>query len=123
VAALDELVEALGRMREVVDASDRTGLLSLLDAARPARNTLPSRAVRPGELVEVRAPILDRPGELSGITTLATDLEVNIYDIEIDHSAESARGLLVLVVAADKGERLLGGLMARGYRSTSRALE
>ncbi|MBK5221503.1 MAG: prephenate dehydrogenase [Acidimicrobiia bacterium] len=123
VAALDELVEALSRMREVVDASDRTSLLSLLDAARTARNTLPSRAVRPGELVEVRVPILDRPGELSGITTLATDLEVNIYDIEIDHSAESARGLLVLVVAADKSERLLGGLMARGYRPTSRALE
>lgn len=122
VAALDELVSSLGSLRDIVDASDRPRLIQALDAARRARNTLPARSSRPEELVEVRVPIRDQPGELSGVTTLATDLEVNIYDIEIDHSAESTRGLLVLVVAAEMGERLLGGLMARGYRPTISAL-
>lgn len=123
VSTLDELVAALVEMRTVVAASDRSRLLGALDEARRARNTLPARSSRPSELVEVRVPIRDRPGELAGVTTLATDLEVNIYDIEIDHAAESARGLLVLVVAAEMGERLIGGLMARGYRPTSRPLE
>ncbi|QGG95238.1 prephenate dehydrogenase/arogenate dehydrogenase family protein [Actinomarinicola tropica] len=123
VQTLDELVAALREMREVVDASDRSRLLGALGEARRARNTLPARSSRPSELVEVRVPIQDQPGELSGVTTLATDLEVNIYDIEIDHAAESTRGLLVLVVAADMAERLIGGLMARGYRPTSRPLE
>lgn len=123
VTALDELIDALGRVRQVVDASDRRGLLTLLESARRARNTLPARSTRPGELVEVRVPIRDRPGELAGVTTLATDLDVNIYDIEIDHSAESTRGLLVLVVGADMSERFIGGLMARGYRPTASPLE
>lgn len=122
VAALDQLVTSLTGLREVVDSSDRAGLLRALEGARRARNNLPSRSARPEELVEVRVPIRDRPGELSGVTTLATDLDVNIYDIEIDHSAESARGLLVLVVAAEMSERLIGGLMARGYRPTATAL-
>lgn len=123
VTVLDEMITGLSRVRAVVDNSDRAGLYRFLDTARSARDSLPSRSVRPGELAEIRVPILDRPGELSGITTLATDLDVNIYDIEIDHSAERARGLLVLVVAQAMSERFIGGLMARGYRPVSRPLD
>lgn len=121
--ALDELVIALTAVKDMVETDERTGILGVLTRARTARDALPSRSVRPGELSEVRVPVADRPGELSGITTLATDLDVNIYDIEIDHSAESPKGLLVLVVDARQAERLLGGLMARGYRPSSRNLE
>jgi prephenate dehydrogenase len=123
VAALDELVVSLSSVRDMVDASDKERLLDVLDGARRTRNTLPARSVRPGELVEVHVPVKDQPGELSGITTLATDLDVNIYDIEIDHSAESARGRLVLVVSAAMAERFVGGLMARGYHPTSHHLD
>jgi prephenate dehydrogenase len=123
VQALDELVVALGQLRDTVDAEDRAWLLRSLSDARSARNALPARAVRPGELAEVRVPITDRPGELATITTLATDLEVNIYDIEIDHSAEGTKGVLVLVVEARMAERLVGGLMAKGYRPSSSPLE
>jgi prephenate dehydrogenase len=123
VEALDELVTALTQLRDTVDAEDRPWLLRMLSDARAARNALPARAVRPGELAEVRVPITDRPGELAAITTLATDLEVNIFDIEIDHSAEGAKGVLVLVVEARLAERLVGGLMAKGYRPSSRPLE
>lgn len=123
VEALDELVASLSSVRSVVEASDRQGLLDVLDRARRSRDTLPARGVRPGELVEVHVPIHDRPGELAAVTTLATDLDVNIYDIEIDHSAESNRGRLALVVSATMGERFLGGLMARGYHPTIRPLD
>ena len=123
VEALDELVGSLSSVRDIVDTSDRGRLLDVLDGARRTRNALPARSVRPGELVEVHVPVKDQPGELSGITTLATDLDVNIYDIEIDHSAESARGRLVLVVSAAMSERFVGGLMARGYHPTAHHLE
>jgi prephenate dehydrogenase len=123
VATLDDLVGSLSSVRDIVEASDRDGLLQVLDGARRTRNALPARSVRPGELVEVYVPIKDQPGELSGITTLATDLDVNIYDIEIDHNAESARGRLVLVVAAAMSERFVGGLMARGYHPTAHHLD
>ena len=122
-ATLDDLVAALTTLRDDVSGEDRPALLSTLSAARAARNSLPSRSVRPGELAEVRVPIKDRPGELATITTLATDLDVNIYDIEIDHSAEGTKGVLVLVVDATRAERIVGGLMAHNYRPSSRPLE
>lgn len=122
-STLDELVAALSALRDQVADQDRASLLKTLVAARAARNNLPTRSVRPGELAEVRVPITDRPGELATITTLATELDVNIYDIEIDHSAESAKGVLALVVDATRAERILGGLMAMGYRPVSRPLE
>ncbi len=123
VDTLDELVAALTTIRDTVDAEDRPWLLKTLSEARAARNTLPTRAVRPGDLAVVRVPITDRPGELATVATLATDLEVNIYDIEIDHSAESAKGVLVLVVEDRLAERLVGGLMAKGYRPSASSLE
>jgi hypothetical protein len=60
---------------------------------------------------------------LAEITTLAGDLGVNIADLEIAHSAEGERGVLVLVVDADGAERLQTGLTGRAYRSTARALQ
>lgn len=122
-STLDELVGALTELRHQVADQDRPALLKTLAEARAARNELPARSARPSELAEVRVPITDRPGELATVTTLATELDVNIYDIEIDHSAESAKGVLALVVQAERAERLLGGLMALGYRPAAKALE
>jgi prephenate dehydrogenase len=78
--------------------------------------------VRPERLAELRVPVPDRPGVLAEITTLAGDLAVNISDLEIAHSAEGERGVLVLVVDAEASSRLQEALAARGYRSTVAAL-
>jgi hypothetical protein len=59
---------------------------------------------------------------LAAIFALATDLDVNIYDLEIAHSSEGDRGVALLIVEASLGERLKGGLMANGYRPTSQPL-
>ena len=50
------------------------------------------------------------------MTTLLGELDVNIYDFEIAHSAEGDRGVLLLVVAAEHAELVRGGLLARGFR-------
>ena len=105
VAALDALLADLAAMRDRVAAGDRAGLLAVLEHAAAARRSLPSRAVRPERLAELRVPVPDRPGVLAEITTLAGDLGVNIDDLEIAHSAEGDRGVLVLVVDADGAER------------------
>ena len=88
-------------------------------ACRHARRSLPARAVRPERLAEMRVPVPDRPGVLAEITTLAGDLGVNIADLEIAHSAEGDRGVLVLVVNTDEADRLARALSERGFRSTS----
>ena len=119
---LDELIRALTAVRTEVAGGDRDGLLRRLETARSARVSLPTGAPRPSELVEVRVPVLDRPGELASITLLATDLDVNIYDLEIAHSGEGDRGVVLLIVESALAERLRGGLMANGYRPTSAPL-
>ncbi|MGA8682038.1 MAG: ACT domain-containing protein, partial [Acidimicrobiales bacterium] len=58
----------------------------------------------------------DRPGVLAEVTTLAGELGVNIYDLEIAHSAEGPRGVLVLVVDAAVAETVVTPLRARGFR-------
>jgi prephenate dehydrogenase len=122
VDVLDRLVASLGDMRRVVADADRAGLLSLLETARAARTNLPARAARPEELVEVRVPVPDRPGVLAEVTTLAGELSVNIADLEIAHSAEGDRGVLVLVVDAGSADLLRGGLQARGFRPSLQPL-
>lgn len=123
VDELDRLIESLGGIRDVVERSDRDGLMKVLESARSARLNLPARFSHPGELGEIRVPIPDRTGELARVTTLATDLDVSIFDIEIAHSSEGPEGVLILTVELALGERLVGGLMAHGYRPTLRPLE
>jgi prephenate dehydrogenase len=122
VAALDTLVRALNATRDVVSNGDRDALLGMLERARAARVSLPTPAVRPEDLAEIRLPVPDRPGVLAEVTTLASELGVNIEDLEIAHSAEGPRGVLVLIVEASATDLVRGALLARGYRPTARPL-
>jgi prephenate dehydrogenase len=123
VDMLDRLIAGLADMRDIVDKADRDGLLTLLERAHVARRNLPARIARPDELCEVRVPVHDRAGVLADVTTLAAELDVSIADLEIAHSSEGDRGVLILLVPADRAERFHGGLIARGYRPAVRTLE
>jgi prephenate dehydrogenase len=122
VEVLDRLVASLQEVRGAVADGDRASLLSMLETARVARTNLPARAAHPEELVEMRVPVPDRPGVLAEVTTLAGELNVNIADLEIAHSAEGERGVLVLVVDAAAAGVLRDGLAARGFRPSMRSL-
>jgi len=73
-------------------------------------------------MAEVRVPVPDRPGVIAEITTLASELGVNIADFETAHSSEGDAGILLLLVPVEAVERFTGGLMARGYRNSWRPL-
>jgi prephenate dehydrogenase len=74
---------------------------------------------RPDGLVEVRVPVPDRTGVLAEITTLAAELGVNIVDLEIAHSVEGDRGVLVMTVDRRSAATLAGALAERGFRSST----
>ena len=122
VDTLDRLVAALSSMRDLVVAGDRPGLLQTLERARAARVSLPARVARESEFVEVRVPVPDRPGVLAEITTLLGELNVNIEDLEIAHSAEGDRGVLVLVIEAKATDDARTALVSRGFHPTFRPL-
>ncbi|HEV2757960.1 MAG TPA: prephenate dehydrogenase/arogenate dehydrogenase family protein [Acidimicrobiales bacterium] len=122
VEALDRYVAALSDMRDLVVRGDRPGLLEALERARAARVNLPARVARDTCLVEIRVPVPDRPGVLAEITTLLGELDVNIEDLEIAHSVEGERGVLVLVVQETAAEDTRTALVSRGFHPTLRPL-
>ena len=122
VEALDRLVSSLSAMRDLVVLGDRPGLLVALERARSARVNLPARVARDTALVEMRVPVPDRPGVLAEITTLLGELDVNIEDLEIAHSVEGERGVLVLVVQETAADVTRTALLSRGFHPTARKL-
>ncbi len=123
VAGLGRLIEGLEGVRGLVVNQDRAGLLDLLNKARTARMNLPTGYGVVERVAEISVPIPDRPGEIAAIATLAAELDVNILDLEISHSSEGSRGVIQLMVDAALGQRLVGGLMARGYHPTLHQLD
>ena len=123
VHGLDRLIDALHDVRELVASRNRDGILALLTSARAARVNLPVGFGPSDNLVELAVAIPDRPGEIAAIANLAAELDVNIFDLEISHSGEGRQGVMMLVVDEARSERLMGGLMARGYRPSVRSLD
>ncbi len=122
VEAFDRMVAALSTMRDLVALGDRPGLLAALERARAARVSLPTRVAHDADLVELRVPVPDRPGVLAEITTLLGELDVNIEDLEIAHSVEGERGVLVLVVQDEAAEETRIALLSRGFHPILRPL-
>ena len=117
VATLDLLIDSLGAMRRRVADADHGSLLGVLERAATARRAMSAGAPRPEELVEVRIPVRDRPGALAEVLVLATELAINVFDLEIAHSVEGDRGVLVVVIGAADAPTLVEALGGRGHRS------
>ena len=122
-SALDQLSAILDKVRAIVAGGDREGLLELLGRAREARVNLPSGAPSLGHASEVRVPVPDRPGVIAEVSTLLGGLGVNIFDVEIAHSVEGDRGVLVLIVDAGTEDVVRKALTDRGYKASVQRLE
>jgi prephenate dehydrogenase len=122
VRVLDDYLDALVRVRALVDGSDRASLLEVLERARGARRNLPVGVPTGVELAEIRIPVPDKPGVLAEVTTLAGSLGINITDLEIAHSMEGTGGVLVLVIAARHADAFESALAKRGYHSSRMVL-
>jgi prephenate dehydrogenase len=68
-------------------------------------------------------PVPDRPGVIAEVFTLLGELGINIFDVEIAHSVEGDRGVLVFVVDAAAGPVVRKALTERAYHPAVRPLE
>lgn len=116
VEVIDRLVEELGQLRAMVADDQRDQLLATLERAQLARRNLPSRVIHPHQVAEVRIPVPDRDGVIAEVATLASEMAINIADIEVAHSSEGDRGVLILLVDTERAEAFRAGLVERGYR-------
>jgi prephenate dehydrogenase len=115
-AGLRSLRTRLQRLEEMIASEDRGDLVDELTEAAVARRALPGRGVHSEELTHLRVPVPDRPGVLAQVTTTASDLNVNIYDIEIAHSVEGQPGVIIIAIERALADRLAQALADLGYR-------
>ncbi|MEN6430595.1 MAG: prephenate dehydrogenase [Coriobacteriales bacterium] len=123
VAGLVELRELLRRFVAAVEKRDAETIRSLLTHAADVRRALPAQWVpATSALSELTLAMIDRPGQVSEITTAVGRAGCNIEDIEIDHETED-RAILRLVLT-DEGDfdALVGALEALGYEPRLRPL-
>ena len=109
-SALIALEERLTGLRAALESRDRPTLEASLTSASLARRQLPGRALSSEDMAYLRVLIADRPGSLARVTMTASEMLVNIYDIEIAHSLEGNRGTLLLAVDAQQAERFMAAL-------------
>jgi hypothetical protein len=95
---LEALEERLRALREALEGDDRGAVERSLRTAAMARRQLPGRALSAENLAYLRVNITDKPGELGAVTTAASEMAVNIYDIEIAHDIEGVGGTLLLAI-------------------------
>ena len=115
LAGLAKLQKRISEITDTLRRKDRGSLLESLSVAAEARRKLPGSVALSANLVEVRIPVPDRPGVLAEITTLASELQFNIFDIEIAHSVEGSPGVLLLSLEREQAQALAQALSNRGF--------
>ena len=120
--ALDALAAQVQTVRSALAAEDRTAIFELLNSASAARRALPGRVAHPDQLAQVRIPVPDQPGVLAEVAAAASDLGVSVVDMEIAHSVEGGRGVLIVIVATEDASRYAESIRALGYSCTVQVL-
>ena len=118
---LDRLIDLLDGVRTAIDSGDTSALHAALSDASAARRALPARRASVAvELAEVVVPIPDRPGAVAAITTTASEVGVNLDNIELSHTMEGERGVAALLVPAAQVALLREALANKGFQSVVR---
>jgi prephenate dehydrogenase len=113
---LGALEERLDALRQALASDGRGTIEESLHSASVARRQLPGRALSSDNLAYLRIVVSDQPGVLATVTRAASDLQVNIYDIEIAHGIEGLGGTLLLAVDAVQSQLLADSLIELGFQ-------
>ncbi len=122
-ANADAVGSLLHQLRDEIDlligsleANDDGAVERILKAGVAGASAIPGKHGGPNLLLAtVSVAIPDEPGALARLFTDASDAEVNIEDLRIDHDPARAYGLVEIDVAADRADWLADSLRARTW--------
>lgn len=118
-ATLASLEARLAALRAALINENRSVIEASLQTASEARRQLPGRALSSENLAYLRVEISDQPGSLATVTRAASELLINIYDIEISHGIEGVAGTLLLAVDSLQADTLSDALRELGFKVAS----
>ena len=113
--SLQAIEERLANLRVALSTNDHDTIVGDLLSAASARRQLPGRALHSENLAYLRVAVSDQPGVLAAVTMLASEMLVNIYDIEIAHRIEGSSGTLLLAIDERQAESFRDALVERGF--------
>ncbi|MGC2175433.1 MAG: prephenate dehydrogenase/arogenate dehydrogenase family protein [Acidimicrobiales bacterium] len=113
--SLQALEDRLANLRVALSTNDRDAVAADLLNAASARRQLPGRALHSENLAYLRVALTDEPGRLAAVTMAASEMLVNIYDIEIAHRIEGTSGTLLLAIDERQAELFRQALIERGF--------
>jgi len=114
--SLQSLEARLAALRTALNTDDHEAVASDLRSAASARRQLPGRALNSENLAYLRVAVSDQPGVLAAVTMAASEMLVNIYDIEIAHGIEGSGGTLLLAIDARQAELFSATLLEMGFQ-------
>ena len=114
--SLQALEARLAALRLALNNDDHDAVANDLLSAASARRQLPGRALNSENLAYLRVAVSDQPGVLAAVTMAASEMLVNIYDIEIAHGIEGSSGTLLLAVDARQAEPFSATLLEMGFQ-------
>lgn len=118
LTGLAGLRQRLATLEAAISSKDRATIYDELSSASAARRSLPEWVPDPARLGQVRVPVPDRPGVIAEVTMLASEANLNIYDLSIAHSHDGPAGVLILLLEADAAQELSKQLDDRGLRNS-----
>jgi prephenate dehydrogenase len=102
-AGLNEMMGLLNNFIEALSHNDRETFTKLLTEAAEARRALPAAWIPSTEkLLEVRIPMVNRPGIVAEVCTIASSVGCNIQSIDIDHISEG--NAVLSLILTDEGD-------------------
>lgn len=114
--SLESLETRLAALRTALNSDDHEVVANDLLSAASARRQLPGRALNSKNLAYLRVAVSDQPGVLAAVTMAASEMLVNIYDIEIAHGIEGSSGTLLLAIDARQAEPFSRVLVEMGFQ-------
>jgi prephenate dehydrogenase len=114
--SLAALEARLAALRVALNDDDHAAVAADLVNAASARRQLPGRALDSEHLAYLRVAVSDQPGVLAAVTMAASEMLVNIYDIEIAHGIEGSGGTLLLAVDSQQADLFSRALSERGFQ-------
>jgi prephenate dehydrogenase len=114
VAAIDDTVARLGKVRAALAGRDAGAVVEWNDAARDDRRRLLEADLAGGQVVELRVSVPNRPGVVAEVALALGRASVNIADMALYPAADNTTGSIALWIAGEadaaEAERLIDEL-------------